>query len=267
MKEINKINTFRKHINFMKEIYSQAFKQIKEYPANFFSVFYFDIILTLVYLLFYNIFQDISKEFLSWSYYDFILFYVSISLITKATYWFRLRYFNLKLLNGDLNIWISKPINPFLALSLRDKDSAIYTTFIFIPILLILLFFGEYSNYLFSFLILFFGLIYYVFFISFFQSFAFFIKDISFIVSVSNQLHYLNEQFTPRVFRDSILWFLYLLPNALIGYFYIEILKNNFLEFYYYFFGILFTFLFFYTWNIFTLALRIKKIRGLWIKK
>lgn len=256
-----KRNSIQRHIDFTKEIYVQAFKQIKEYPANFFSVFYFDIILTGVFLIFYNIFNEISADFLSWNYYDFILFFVSISLITKATYWFRIRFLNLKLLSGDLNIWISKPLNPFIALSLRDKGSAIYTTFIFLPPLIILLYFGNYQNYFYSLSLLLFGLIYYVFFLAFLQSSAFFIKENKFIIKTADQLHYINEQFTPKVFQNSFLWFLYLLPTALIGYFFIEILKSNIDEFFTYIYCICLSFLLFVIGTyLLTVALWFKKV-------
>ena len=239
------MKTITKHINFVKEIYVQAFKQLKEYSVNFWSVFVFDIVLFFVYLLFYSVILGISSEFLPWNFLDFILFYFSISLITKLTYFFRIKYFSSKLINGDLNVWRTKPINTFIAISMQNKDSAIYTTFLYIFPLGYIFYIGDNSNYFLAFLLLFFSLIYYIFFIAFFQSLAFFIKRNEVFVKTSNQLHYLNEQFTPKVFEKSLLVFLYFLPSALFGYFFIEFLNERFEEFFKYNLGIGLSFLFF----------------------
>lgn len=238
-------NRIFRNLNFAKEIYIQAFKQLKEYPVNFWSLLYFDIIISVVYLFFYVIMQDITFIFLNWTYFDFIVFYLSISLITKATYFFQIRAFNLKLLGGDLNVWRTKPINTFLATSLQNKDSGIYTTFIFVPIILFFILWGDFQNYLLAFFILLFSLLYYIVFLDFFESIAFIIKENNFLIRMSKDIHYLNEKYTPKVFENSFLFFLYFLPTALFGYFFIEVLNGRTGDFFNYFIGILTTFLFF----------------------
>lgn len=243
----------------MKEIYFQAFKQIKEYPINFWSIVYFDISLTIVYLFFYSIIQSLSLNFLSWTYLDFILLYVTIQMISKGTYFFILRSLNKQLLLGDLNIWKSKPINPFIGMSSRAKDGAIFTTFIFLFFLIILYLYGPYQNIFQGILLLFFSLIYYIVYTDFFESLAFFIKQNNFIIRISKDVAYLNDRFTPKVFEGTKLNFLFYLPTALFGFYFIELVNNRFDYLSKYFIFIIISFLIFIFGNYILWKIGLKK--------
>ena len=236
---------FKSNLVFMKEVYSQAFKQIKEYPINFFSVVYFDISLTGVYLFFYSIIQSLSVNFLNWTYLDFILLYVTIQMVNKATYFFILRGLNKQLLSGELNVWKCKPISPFIGMSSRAKDGAIFTTLLFIPFFIVLYIYGSYQNLLLGILLLLFGLVYYTIYSDFFESIAFFIKQNNFIIRISKDVAYLNDRFTPKVFEGSRLNFLFYLPTALFGFYFIEVVNNRFDYLIQHISGILISFLLF----------------------
>jgi hypothetical protein len=235
----------KKEILFMKEIYVQAFKQIKEYPANFFSIFYLDITIIIVYLIFYSVFQEIANLFLDWTYLDFILFLISISLITKSMYFFIILGLKDKLLSGELNIWRCKPIHPFIGISSRSKDGAIYTTFIFVPFLVFFYFYGDYQNSSLGLILLIFSLVYYVIYIDFLESIAFFIKENTPFIRIGKDVAYLNEKFTPKVFENTLFSFLFYLPTALFGYFFIEFLNGREYIIVNYLHGILISFLLF----------------------
>ena len=240
-----KRNSIQRHVDFMKQIYIQAFKQIREYPANFFSIFYFDIVLTIVYLLFYSVFQNLASLFLDWTYIDFILFLISISLVTKSMYFFIILGFRDKLLSGELNLWKSKPIHPFIGISSRSKDGAIYTTFIFVPFLIFFCLYGDYENIFLGFFLLILSLIYYVVYIDFLESLAFIMKENSFMIRIGKDVAYLNERFTPKVFENSLLFILFYLPTALFGFYFIELVNGRYDYLIQHMFGIILFFLFF----------------------
>jgi hypothetical protein len=182
---------------------------------------------------------------LPWSAKDFAVFFLGTLVGTKFCYWFWIRYFSRVLLSGDLNSLRTKPINPFVSVSMLRKDSAIYSTWVVFAIVLWVMFSFDFQNQFLALVLLFFSVLYYVVFMDFFQSTAFFIKENAFLIYTTNQVTFLNEQFTPKVFEKSPLWFLFIIPTALSGYFFVEVLNSRFEELLFYLPYILGTFVVF----------------------
>ena len=232
-----KISKFRKRNIFQK--YSEVFltkcliamKENKEYKAQFWSVLLFDIILVFVILLFFEFYGKLVFEILNWSLLDFFILFC-FQLLAGKFYWMHnLRFLSQRILQGELNLYLVRPINTFFLTSIKFiSGSNIITGVILLIITIFSVFIGNYQNMIYSFIILILGSIYFLIFIDFLYSFAFFIKDSKFLVEIFN--HELNmniQHYTPKLFeRTSFKWIAFLLPSAIYGFFAVEALKNEF---------------------------------------
>jgi ABC-type uncharacterized transport system permease subunit len=219
-----KTNTYQIIIERIK----QVMKANKEYKVNFYSILFFDIILLGTYLLFYQIYSKFVGEIIGWNSYDFILYYFALYFGSKGKWLFSLQYFTQRLLRGDLNTILTKPVNPFLFENLKIVNGP---TLILMPIsfllFLIVAIKGNYSNIFLGSLILIFGTILEIIMINFLESLAFFIKNNRFLLEMFFHTIYINEEYTPKVF-EKISNLFYLLTTSIYGYFVVEILKSKF---------------------------------------
>lgn len=153
---------------------------------------------------------------------------------SKVKWFFSLQFLRNHLIAGDLNLYLTKPINIFLFENMRMISGV---NIIFIPLSLLLfigfVLYGNYNNILFAFLLLIIGSILEVIFINFIESTSFFMKDNRFLSNIGYKLIYTNEKFTPIAFEKLTSLF-YLLSTSIYGYFVIEILNNRFNQFFYF---------------------------------
>lgn len=234
---MNETNKFRKR-NFF-EKYSEVFftkcklalKENKEYKAQFWSVVLFDLILVCVILIFYTIYGNLINSILNWNLIDFFLLFCFQLLAGKFFWMHNLRFFSQRLLQGELNLYLVRPINSFFISSIKFiSGSNILTGIVLFVITIGTIFTNSYENILLSILIWFLGSIYYLIFVDFLYSFGFFIKESNFLVDLFNyELNFAIESYTPKMFENSLFKYIaFLLPSAIYGFFAVEALKGRF---------------------------------------
>jgi hypothetical protein len=111
-----------------------------------------------------------------------------------------------------------------------------------------------YTNFLLGSLILSIGLISFIIIRNLFEAFSFIGKNLNFISNIYDQFDSMILRFTPKLFSETIFRGAAFLFTAVYGYFFVEILKDNFTEFFIYFkYLLLLTFitliLFIFLWN------------------
>lgn len=234
---IEKLFGWRRNLDYIKTKISLAIVENKEYKANFYSVLLIDIVITIVYVFFYQILGELIFGIIGWELKDYIMFWIAIMIPSKSRYIFSLLLFKGIILSGKLNNYLTKPIKPFLLAGFDiTSGAAVISTFIFFIIYWFLVFYNSYNYVIYGFLVLLLGTLSYISLINFFLSFLFFSKGIDVIFNLfHNEIIFLNEKFTPKLFDKSFFSsFFYLLPSAIYGYFVIEVLKGNFELFLFY---------------------------------
>ncbi len=233
-KIFNKKNIFQKYLDIFLTKCSLASKENKEYKANLWAVFLFDISVFVVFMFFFSIYGKLIGNILDWNQYDYFIYFMSLLAIGKSLSFFILRFFARDLITGELNIYLTKPISSYFMLSLKRINGAtVLTTPIVYFILLIGIIYGNYSNYFLSFILYIFGLIYYLVFYNFIKSTAFFVKNNDFLIETFNiKLNFSIEEYTPKLFEKSLFRFIaFLLPSAIYGFCLMELLKGRATDF------------------------------------
>ncbi len=148
-----------------------------------------------------------------------------------------LRNFSNRLLKGEVNIALTKPINTYFYISSELINAQNFITGI--SLFLISIFFiliGDYSNYFFALVVFIFSLFYFVIFFNFLHSFDFYIKSINPFNDFLFQMDSVTKRFTPKTFASFRYGdIFYFLPTALSCYFVVEILNGRtelFLQFF-----------------------------------
>jgi len=239
-------NNFRKYVNFLLTRFKIAFFTSKEYKSNLYSHILSDLVIITTYMIFFKIVLGLIGDNLNWIYFDFWIYFLLLGIAAKSMYNFTLRKFSKILLKGDFNIVQLQPINRFLnSVTQQITGHGMITTFNFVIILIISIIYKSnlytFTNIILATLFFIFGTIYFYIYINFFESFAFFFKNIEQTVRfANNQINYINEFYTPKVFENTKLKdFFFLLPSGLYGYLTVEILKGNyFLSLHYLYYAI-----------------------------
>ncbi len=219
-------------ISVYKVQFLMALKQLKEYKIDFYMGLVTNIIVSLSYVLFYLVFDNLSGGILDWEYYDFILFFFMSFFTSLLLRFFWVRSMVILLNNGNLNMVLSKPVNTFFFVIIKDlRGSIIFFTF-FLGLITILLSITNtsYSNYILAYSIALIGFLIQAIFLNVIFSMAFLTKGlVKYLFSI--YYHNLNtavETYTPKFFEETNLKYLaYMFPVSFIDYFFIEILKGN----------------------------------------
>jgi len=219
-----------KNFNIFVERVRISLVQLKEYKANFYSVLFFDLVLSFVFVFFMFVFGDLIFDILGWEKIDLVIYYVALLCGAKIKWLFSLMFFSNRIITGDFNLVLTKPVNSFFFENLRNMTGA---TIITIP-LMFCIFLGlslVYGfNYFFIFLsslILFFGVFCEVCMINFIESLAFFIKKNQFLREFLFKIIFANETYTPRILENLSRGF-YLFSTSIYGFFVVEGLNGNF---------------------------------------
>jgi ABC-type uncharacterized transport system permease subunit len=231
-------SSFRKHLDVLVAKIKIALKENKEYKANLWGVILSDFFVFGSYVVFFFIYNVIVGDILDWDNLDFLVYLMLLFLAGKIMWSFSLIHFGIFLLNGGLNNYLVRPVNSYFMSSLNHLMGATFpTALMMLAGLVVFLSFGSYGDYVLSFFLFFFGVLFYILFVNFFYSVAFFMKRGEFIGNLFNRnVLFVVEDFTPKMFGSV---FFYLLPPAVYGYFVIESLKGNFEIFLFYFYFIM----------------------------
>lgn len=217
----------KNNLTFIIEKFKLALKENSEYKINLWSAFIINIVVIIILILFFSIFKNLAGDILNWNSYDFLIYTLLILTGSKSHFIFSIRRMKQLLLFGTLNQILSKPINPFIFASVNSLKGPVLIIF---PILfistLILIYFADYSNYLLFLSSFCFGFIIYSLTISFLESFAFFIKENSFLNLFYQESNRSVRLYTPKLFESFSKGF-YFFPYALVAYFPLQILKGE----------------------------------------
>lgn len=227
-----------KNLDIIKEILSQNFKENKEYKMNAILGLMADFFLFSALAIFLYVYTDLSTSFLNWDYLDFLLGTGLAFCIIKLRHFHLLRYFKMTLLSGKLAYIRTKPVNALFFIGFDRLNGAhMITTINSILITLVIIYFGNYSNLMYSFLLFIFALLFYIYFSHFFQSIVFFIKDFRMIFNpIDTQVQNVVSRFTPKLFENYNLSFLlHTLPLSVGSYMIVVSLKGNVNLFMHYF--------------------------------
>ena len=175
MKYVNQ-SSFRKNLEVVKEKFNQALKENKEYKVNLWNIFLIDLFLTLTYFLFYKIYGDLIFEILDWELYDFMISFFLVLTLSKIKHLFSFKYLLGNLLSGNLNSYLTKPVNTFIFQNLQSLTGAGIVAFIF-SIFLSFYFLLNMNNLLLVFILFLFAFLFEWLFNNFFWSFSFFMKN------------------------------------------------------------------------------------------
>lgn len=110
---------YNNYLNIFKERIKIALKENKEYKAQLYGLLFFDLVLFLVYSLFYYVYGGFVNDILNWSKFDFLMFLILIQIASKFRWAFSLTNFTTFLIKGNLNNYLTKPLNPFYILSMN----------------------------------------------------------------------------------------------------------------------------------------------------
>lgn len=224
-------NTIQKYFEVFITKSLISLKENKEYKTQLWSVILFDIMIFLVMIFFYSVFGELVFEFLNWSTYDFLIFFCLNMLAAKVIWMHFLKVFASRLLNGELNLYLVRPINSyFMANSMTINGANIVTGLAYLLLTILLIYFGNYSYYLLAFLIFILGCIYYLIFHNFIASLAFFMKSSEFLVNLVNRrLNFAIEEYTPKLFyKTPFQWIAFSMPSAFYAFFVMEALNGRF---------------------------------------
>lgn len=154
--------------------------------------------------------------------------------IGKGVRFFFLEGLSRKLLNGIMNIYLSKPVNPYFFSAIQKFRGANALTYpLLLLIILIMIFSLDYTNYFLGLIMMIFGVAYYMIFFNFFSSISFFIKEDGMITQTfSRDINFFIEDYTPKLFYKMKFYeIIYLFPSSFFGYLTIIVFKGNLLDF------------------------------------
>lgn len=220
-----------KNLDFILTRIGLALKENVEYRMNLWSAFIINIVVSFVSIFFYLVYFEVGVIVEGWNFYDVVLYFFLFLASSKALHSISLKNFNIVLLRGIFSNILVLPINSFLFsifYRLRGPVLVIFPILLFIIGVFVFLE-NSYSNYIFFILWFIYSFLWQGVFNIFFQSFAFFIKNIDFLISPFFNINKVVRIYTPSSFDGFSTKFLfYSLPSIVVSYFGIEILKGNF---------------------------------------
>jgi ABC-type uncharacterized transport system permease subunit len=239
-------NSFQRSLNFLREAFVISMKISKEYKLNTYFMIIFDIVLVLAKLLSFYIILSIVGDVIQWTILDYFMWYVLILIYWKFLWMHNLRGFANILLKGDMNQYLMRPISPYLQVASNKMSFPNFVSgFILLICVYLVGIYQGYTNFLLGSLILSIGLISFIIIRNLFEAFSFIGKNLNFISNIYDQFDSMILRFTPKLFSETIFRGAAFLFTAVYGYFFVEILKGNFLEFNIYFKYLLILTLFF----------------------
>lgn len=234
----NKVKLFgwKRHLDyFLTKIYLSK-QKMKEYKIDFYSMLFFDIILLITHMISYFVLGGLIFSILKWNLGDFFLLFCFGLLAWKILWIHTLRHFSSRLLKGDLNIYLIRPMNVYFSTTTEyvNFQNLISGLGLFLMAISYILISETYTNYLLGFGVFIFGTLYLIVFNNFLYSFAFFLKKNEFILDIFMTTDSIVDKYTPKTFESFPVKIIFYLFPMSIGYFMVETLNGRIIEFYYY---------------------------------
>lgn len=216
----------KRNMEYIKEMLIIKFKTLIEYKTNLVMAFINNLFRIFTQSIFLFVIAINFNDFINWSFKEYLFFIIISNLIYR---YFGLLFFTtiLKryLISGNLNISLIRPINSFLQYLLRFIPiQAIFPATIYLIALIIyLVYYFEYSiiiNFFMLIPFLFIGGIFSILIIRYLESFAFFIKESSFLLKSYNSTSTIFQIHPAKIFDGSKIKFISLMiPNVYFGFY------------------------------------------------
>lgn len=219
------------------ERFKMSLKQAFEYKANFYAMILFDFVLFFTSMFFYSVFLgDVGKDILDWGNNEFVLLFCFGLLSGKFLWFFNLFEFSERLLSGELNLYLVRPINSFFMASLKFMSGHnIISGAILLIFTVFWLIFKDFHNLFFVILLMFIGWIFFSLLYLFADSFAFVFKNVEFVRVPLTRMNSILQFHTIAFFeKTSFVKVLAMFPCVLYSYIPIEVARGNFSVLYYY---------------------------------
>jgi len=232
IQKFRKRNVFQKYLEVFFTRLKLGLTEMKEYPSNNIAGLISNFSLMGTYIIFYFVFAEIILfKSLNWEKYDFIVLFMLLLTYALFLRFFSLSDFQNQLLRGELNNYLVRPINPYSIASTKNLRGSIILNFlIFLGLTIFVLIYGNYSNYIFAFIIGSLGFITHTLIINNIFSLSFFMKKGDIFYDLYYKQYFTTiESYTPKMFENTLLkHIVYLTPASFIGFFIIEVLKGRF---------------------------------------
>jgi len=227
---------WRRNLDYLFILYYLSKQKMKEYKIDFFSMMFFDFFLLTTYMISYFVIGGLVFSFLHWNIGDFFLLFCFTLLAWKILWVWGLRNFAFKLLKGNINVYLLRPINIYFSASVEgiNFQNLISGLGLFIIAIIYIIYSKIYIHYLLAFFIFIFGCTFLMVFVNFLESFAFIFKKNEFLQNIFVMSDEVVSIYTPKTFESSSFRILFYLFPAAFGYFMVEVLNNRLEQFYYY---------------------------------
>ena len=263
MEKYKRQNNFQRHFDYFKERIIISVKSFIEYKGNFYSIFISEVFTYIITLVFYFVYIDLSENsFLDWNLLNFLIFLLLVKFSLRFNNLFYFSGFSKKLLNGDLNSKLLKPISPYFAMILNLASGKIVMTSITFILLVIILLYSNFENYFLALLIWIIGFIGSTFLVNTLAILSFFLKGNIGLPFIKNEVEMISKNFTYAPFENQFLiskiLFLFL-PQSLIAYLTLNILLGKIIYFSIYFIPVLFYSIIIILFHLFLWKIGLKK--------
>lgn len=243
MKKYTNQNQLSIHCTSIIEGIIIGIKESLEYKANTIALLFVMLFNFIIFISLFSITNNLFLQRLNWNLIDFSMFILLSYFCNRFYYIFDARYLFKRLLLGELNVALTKPINPFIYQNLKmiNGQDLIVLPFILIPISILLTY---YNTNFFIFLILLILMVLYNIVVSQFTgSIGFFSKMFPYTIHMfDKQMFNTVRTFTPKVFEFSFAKnIIYVLYFSLMGFGLVEFLlqREYIVEYFYYSFFII----------------------------
>ncbi len=160
----NEIKEFgwKRNIDYILSSLSIGIKRITEYKINLYMAILNNAGFVFVQILFLGIINSKFNDFVGWTLMEYIFFIIFFNLLFRlfGTFFFHsiLRF---DLLNGKINSYLTKPINVFMQYILTNipVQAAFMSIIYFIALIIYIIHYSQYLNFLRLFLLIPFGLL------------------------------------------------------------------------------------------------------------
>ena len=238
MKKYTKQSEFKRNWSTLIEGLKIGIKERLEYPANTIGLLFVILLNFIIFVFIFTIAEDLFLQDLNWNIIDFSMFIFLSSFCNCFYYMSNTRYLFRGLLNGELNIALTKPSSSFIFQNIKmiDGSDVIVPFFLIIPILFLIFYYD--TNFLaFSFFLIS-MCIYNSIFAQCIGSFAFLSKMLPLTFhTIHQEMVAVTRTFTPKVFEFSFAkHYIYTLYFSLSGFGLVELLLNKeyILQYFYY---------------------------------
>lgn len=226
--KFRKRNIFQKYWEIYYEKMIISFKKNKEYRINFWMMNLFDVVTLFSFMAMYYVIGNLMYDTIKWDMIDFFI-YFCLNLISWKMLWqHNLRNFSKRLLQGELNQNLLRPVNSYFLSSIEDLSASNFITGIMLLIVVFYIAVFKYVNIFFAVFLMIFSWFYFMAWANFLDSFAFFAKGIEVFKEIPYKLNTAVDRYTPKLFEGvSFFELVIIMPVTIHAFFVVEMFNGR----------------------------------------